>query len=342
MKEWMTAAEIAALKLPGLPTSERGNQIRADRDGWEKRKRSGAGGGFEYRVASLPGEAQKSLARKHMKAPSTLVKAELPAPSDLKDFQRDPMTTRTALLNHIDHLVLFTGISQGMAINALVEAASKGTLDRQLQEMVLIANARSNSSRTLTRATIYNWLKARQAADGNIVALATKAPPPTAIPGWAQTFMELYCRPSKPGIAESLDRWPEGVEKPSYDQARRLLKRVDAVTKNRGRMGPKALQQLRAYIARDASELWPGAVFIGDGHTFKAEIAHPRHGRPFRPEVTSFLDVYTRRWVGWSTALAENTWSVADALRHAVTTTTCCDIVYYDNGSGAKNDIWDN
>jgi putative transposase len=235
------------------------------------------------------------------------------------------------------------GISQGKAVTALVAAAAEGTLPPALQALVPVANARSNAGRALSRATIYGWLKDRRQAAGNVVALAPKAAPETGIPIWASPFMRFYCRPQKPNITEALEHpeWPADVPKPSYDQARRFLKRVDAITRNQGRMGPRALQQLKAYVARDVSQLWPGAVFVGDGHTYKQEVAHPLSGRPFRPEVTSFLDVYTRRWVGWSAALAESTWAVADALRHAVTTSTCCDIVYYDNGSGAKNKTWD-
>lgn len=97
----------------------------------------------------------------------------------------------------------------------------------------------------------------------------------------------------------------------------------------------------KTYVARDTSELEAGYIFIGDGHTFKAQVAHPVHKRPFRPEVTTFLDVKPRRAVGFSVALAENTWGVADALRHACMTATVPAMVYYDNGSGANNATFD-
>lgn len=62
-----------------------------------------------------------------------------------------------------------------------------------------------------------------------------------------------------------------------------------------GRMGPRALKSLRAYVARDTMALWPMAVYVADGHCFDAEVRHPRHNRPFRPEITTVLDVHTRR-----------------------------------------------
>ena len=36
-QEWFTAAELAVRVLPGLPTSKRGVQMTADRDGWADR-----------------------------------------------------------------------------------------------------------------------------------------------------------------------------------------------------------------------------------------------------------------------------------------------------------------
>ncbi|MBF0095658.1 MAG: hypothetical protein HQL34_14070, partial [Alphaproteobacteria bacterium] len=156
--------------------------------------------------------------------------------------------------------------------------------------------------------SLYRWIGDRTAASSP-AALAPKAVPEADIPVWASAFITLYQRPTQPGIAEVLDdkNWPTDVAKPSYDQARRLVKSMDAVSRNMGRMGLRALRAFKAFRARDVSKLWPGAAFIGDGHTFKREVAHPVSGRPMRPEVTVILDIFTRKWVGWSLDLAENT-----------------------------------
>lgn len=63
MKAWLTAQEIAAEALPGLPATERAIQIMADREGWNldvfrARKRVGRGGGMEYSIGLLPSLAQ--------------------------------------------------------------------------------------------------------------------------------------------------------------------------------------------------------------------------------------------------------------------------------------------
>lgn len=61
MKEWYTAAELAECKLPGLPASDRGIQLRAKAEGWKSRDRAGRGGGQEYHVSALPSVAQIKL-----------------------------------------------------------------------------------------------------------------------------------------------------------------------------------------------------------------------------------------------------------------------------------------
>jgi putative transposase len=83
--------------------------------------------------------------------------------------------------------------------------------------------------------------------------------------------------------------------------------------------------------------MWPGDVYTADGHCFDAEIAHPRHGRPFRPEITCIIDVATRRVVGWSIDLAESGLAVLDALHSAINTGGIPSLFYVDNGSGYHN-----
>ena len=81
----------------------------------------------------------------------------------------------------------------------------------------------------------------------------------------------------------------------------------------------------------------PDAIYTADGHTFDAEVSHPRHGKAFRPEITTVLSAPSRRCMGWSAGLAESTWAVMDALRNAVETGGIPLIWYVDNGSGFKN-----
>jgi putative transposase len=132
---------------------------------------------------------------------------------------------------------------------------------------------------------------------------------------------------------------PIRCEKSGLSQARRFLRKLSAVERARGRMGPNALKSVRAFTRRSTADLAPCDVYISDGHTFDAEIAHPGHGQPCRREVTTVLDVATRLVVGWSAALAESTWAVADALRHACESHGIPAIYYADHGPGQENKV---
>lgn len=62
-ERWMSAAEILVLGLPGLPSSKPALLAKADRENWPSRPRQGRGGGKEYAVSALPGEARAALAK---------------------------------------------------------------------------------------------------------------------------------------------------------------------------------------------------------------------------------------------------------------------------------------
>ena len=69
MKEWLTAAEIAAERLPDVPATESAVIRLAARSGWNDhpyaRKRRGRGGGMEYRYLLLPVAAQMAYSQRY-------------------------------------------------------------------------------------------------------------------------------------------------------------------------------------------------------------------------------------------------------------------------------------
>lgn len=70
-QEWFSAAELAALSLPGIPAVAGKVQELSLREGWGARiddagkplvrRRQGKGGGNEYHVSLLPGPAQSVI-----------------------------------------------------------------------------------------------------------------------------------------------------------------------------------------------------------------------------------------------------------------------------------------
>src|SRR5579872_5320849 len=75
-KEWFSAAELAAMALPGLPTTRRGMQFFVENSGWlasEKhndqwRERKGRGGGVEFHYSALLEAARLKLVMQHQAA----------------------------------------------------------------------------------------------------------------------------------------------------------------------------------------------------------------------------------------------------------------------------------
>ena len=48
IKPYYSCAELAAMRLPGLPTDPKNMREKANREGWQGQKREGRGGGYEY------------------------------------------------------------------------------------------------------------------------------------------------------------------------------------------------------------------------------------------------------------------------------------------------------
>lgn len=337
--DWLTARELAELALPGLPGTERRIREKADREGWQSRKRAGRGGGLEYHVKGLPELARVALLDAMIAAmpekscplpvvttpvlPVVLEQKSLPAPATLKGWQRRMMDARCMLLQHLDHLAEVHGVNR--AIEAMVKAAKAGALPEHLQMLIGQANARGgkSGSRTLSRSSLLRWKREVKAAGGNYVALAPKEQQRETVPPWAPYFLKCYRKPQKPSVPDALAELatllPPQITFPSEAQCYRLLAKMSAVDRERGRCTGNELRALKGYRRRDTSDLDPCAVYQCDGHSFKARVAHPVHGKPFHPEVCAVIDAATRMVMGWSAGLSESNQTVADALRHACT-----------------------
>lgn len=350
---WYSAAQLAG--LAGMPETVQGINHKAKSESWPRRKRAGRGGGSEYPLTCLPTETREALLGRLIETkalPSIATETtaialvdDSPAqlPTQLKDWQRATAEARSALVVEVKRLSDVGGTER--AIMALVRMASDGKLPGHLQQLVQIANARSgkDGKRTLSRRSLYRWIGE---SDKGFTAIAPKQREKIEVPPWAPTLLKLRNVPQGVNLSWVIEQLsgflPAGIETPSYSQARRFLDKMSAVDREAGRKGPRELKNMRAYVKRDSSGMWPTEAYTADGHTFDAEVAHPIHGKPFRPELTTVLDIATRKAVGWSAGLAESTWAVLDALRDACLVGGIPAIFYVDNGSGYKNDMMAN
>ena len=319
---------------------------RAKREGWESRPRKGKGGGNEFIVASMPCKTRDVIAdqlAKQLKVvkPTPVVKDDnLPAESSapLKEWQRDIRDARLVILREVEAMGLSIGIMK--AEKKFAELAKTGELSEELLQYVETANAKRGKGRAVSAASLRNWRRILKNKGAD--ALAPKASQGRPIPKWLPEMLNEYRQPSKPSIASCHEKLEKrGVKLPSLSTVEREIRALGVVEANRGRLGPRELKNLLAFKRRDFKSLVPADCFTSDGHCMDMEVAHPRHGRPFRPEMVSVLDVSTRVCVGWSVALAESAYGVADALRCSIERGSIPAIFYVDNGCGYKNAYMD-
>lgn len=341
---WFTARELAG--LPGMPGTERAIQIRGKTD-WSGRKRAGSKA-YEYCIVELPAETQAailsmSLAQSNgglaLYEETVIYNDQDDAGSSdrLNGTQRAVMLARLAFCREIERLMEF--ISQKAAIDTLVKHAQDGQLSPYLRERVDVANDRKAEGRGLSERTLKRWLSVWRAAGKDEISLApVRQRSSLHFPDWAPAFLRCYQRPTKPSVASSYAefsaKW-DGVV-PSIHAVQRFLKKLSPEALNVGRMSAQELKALKPFRRRSTKNLYPGDVYTADGHKFDAEVINPITGKPYRPEITTVLDVATRRVVGVSVGESESAIGVLDALRDALR--ECMfSIFYVDNGSGFAN-----
>jgi hypothetical protein len=123
-----TAAEIAALKLPGLPTSKVGVRALAEREGWTFEERKGVGG--TRRVYSLPA---RYLANTSYAAPEVARIIGAIAPSG----RADPALLSTAIQAFEEFCeskgVVFTAERKAAVIALLYDYLVKGAGPQEVE-----------------------------------------------------------------------------------------------------------------------------------------------------------------------------------------------------------------
>ena len=340
MNNWYTAKEIANSLNVVHSTITR----RAERENWECQQRLGKGGGYEYHInnlsvvdrkALIAREVEEMLPRLH-ESKSVAVKPASAYNDGLDAKQRAAADSRSTVVTAIRNMI-DQGVNQKSAINTLLTQAKIGQLKEinpVLEQALIIAkDARGNSkSNYPSERSILRWLAT------DVKELAPKTKHPVKIPAWASAFLYCWQRPEKPSINHAYRMFAENFEgtPPSVHAVRRFLKTMGNVSKQRGRMGALELKNLLPFFRRSFEDLLPADIYSADGHTFDAEVQHPLHGQPFRPEITTFIDIATRRAVGVSVDLAESSIAVLDALISSCTQAVPA-LLYVDNGGGYAN-----
>ncbi|WP_246797798.1 Mu transposase C-terminal domain-containing protein [Burkholderia perseverans] len=353
VKTHYAAAELAAMGLRSLPGTMQGINQRARSEQWSARRRIGRGGGREFAFNSLPTAAQDEIRNRAAnviigKTDSKLDKEAKPAPTQLDlvvtDEQRLREDARRGILTTLDRLMLQCHVSRETAMTTLLTQAKAGTLDDHL--IMMLRAARDERGRKGDGFPSIRTLK-RYLGQAKAGTLAPKLPRKEfEAPVWAKAFLGFYQLPQKPSVELAYREFERAYAGrgnewafPTIHQVRRFLGKLGSVSREVGRMGPRELKNIRPFVRRTFDQLRPNDVWSADGHTFDAEVQHPLHGRPFRPEITSIIDIATRMLVGFSIGLAESSLVVLEAISHAAVNRGTPAVFYVDNGSGYSNEL---
>lgn len=189
-------------------------------------------------------------------------------------------------------------------------------LDPNTKHVMQVLGAEAASVPTLKR-----WISAfrRQGKNGLLPAHTGRVRKDY---GWEQRAVALYNSPSKPGFADVA--WTlraEGNASATESRVKRYLKALPATlgANSPARVG-RHLHRLtrQTFQRRSLTEVLVGEIYAGDGHTVDCYVAHPNTGKPYRPELTAFIDIKSRYIAGWWFTESESAVSTLYALSSAL------------------------
>lgn len=304
---WLTAAELAAFGLPGLPGDKRSINRRAREERWASRlcaeggllvrDRAGRGGGAEYHVSLLPGEARLELERRGVIA----VQADEPESGrdnawawldEQKASVREEAQKRLQIINTIEVLCQ-SGSTQtaAVAVAAKESCIGKSTILGWLKLVRGVARA--------------DWLPAlapRRKGGGVKADIAEEL--------WI-AFRSDYLRASAPTMTSVYDRVAaiaaeKGLSMPSERTFRRRLESEVApeviVLK---REGEEALRRSVPANRRSVAHLHALEWVNVDGHKFDVFVRRP-DGKIVRPIMVAIQDIYSRKMLAWRVGCEES------------------------------------
>ena len=329
--QWLSAAEIAEARLPGLPTTKRKVNERAEGDLWAFRvgpngeplcrKRARRGGGLEYHVSILPPGARLALAKRS----EAEIVVPLPNRSPLwSAFERLPTSARDEAQQRLKVLVQVERFEvAGLNRSAAVTAAA--------------------SMFDVAGSTVWNWLSLiagaarpdwlpllapRRMGGGREAEIATD---------YWQLFLSDYLRPEKPTLSACYERAREladaaNVTLPGEQTFRRKLKRdVDPRLVTARRQGDEALRRTIPAQRRSVAQLSAMEAVNIDGHVFDVFVRMPS-GVVMRPILVGIQDLYSRKLLAWRLGETESAVLVrlafADLFKHWGIPKAC----HLDNG----------
>lgn len=310
---WFTAAELAALRLPGMPTDKRRVNELARAMDWANRlspdgkplarRRAACGGGIEYHASVLPLPAQEALTTSQTREVATLVAANDSDDGEAAAWEwfeqqpssiRDKAQERRAILFEVEDRVA-AGAQKTVAARDI--AQKHGVSPRAIAEWFRLVS-------DVPRRHWLPRLAPRYKGGGRECDIDAEA--------W-QILRSDYLRPEKPAFAACYNRLVEDYARPrgiTLPCARTLKNRLDrevsTLTKTARREGKEALRRMVPPLVRTVADLHAMQAVNIDGHTFDVFV-ETEDGRIIRPVLVGIQDIYSRKLLAFRMGETEST-----------------------------------
>lgn len=227
------------------------------------------------------------------------------------------------------------GIKPAVSIKLLLLQIKVGKAD---SDFIVLANQLGRDGNPPSRATIFRWVEKYQASglDGLVDKHDGRQ---RKAYGWEARALYWFQMPSKLAMAAVADLLAqEGFADVTESRVRHYLKSLPHDVLNKKRLGNKTYRDAHLpFNRRDTNMLPPGCIYQGDGHTIDVYLAHPITGKPWRPELTLWIDIGSRYITGWYISLSESSISTLFSLSHALLTHDHVPaMLHIDNGSGFR------
>jgi putative transposase len=346
MKEWFSAAELAALTLPGMPETERSWQRLAKRESWQNpgtqwcdanphgvwRPRSGGGGGVEYHYSLLPAPARAKLKAVQQisepKADRAAVKARLSRDHAWEQYEaaadahKERAGAKLKALTAVRALTA-TGITKDAAVRLVGQEQGFSAASFYGWEGLVAGIARED------------WLPYLLNQYAGRTSTAEVSPE-----AWA-SFLGDYLRNGQPGGAECYERLKDtakakGWVVPSLKTLmRKLVREVSHRVIVLRREGQEAHDRLYPSLTRDRTVFHAMQALNYDGHKLDVFTEWPDKVKTDRAFLIAFQDLYSNKIVGWRLDDCENSTAFRLAFGDVIENFGIPETVFSDNTMAA-------
>jgi len=334
VREWFSAAEIAAAKLPGMPTSLRGvNRLALER-GWRTgnaaSKLESAGGrpAWEYHISLFSGEDQLRLLRLH----------STPANDD-RDADGEARAALWARFEALSSAHKADCEKRLMAIQFTEDQVATGALPN-IRAAIKAASKRFD----VAERSLYRWrqmvagLKAEDRLAGLARSIVATAKRDECHPAAWDALVSDYLRPEAPRFSACYRRMVAAAKKHGWEPVpseRSLRRRAEAelsrAVRTLARKGKEKTKVLFPAQRRTRDHFHAMQAVNMDGHKLDVFVMM-EDGTIVRLYLLGIQDLYSSKILAWRLCDAENKHTVRLVIGDMVERYGIPDSITLDNG----------